>query len=90
MNKVIGTLAAVLGLIFGGGIASAQNSFAWDGFYAGLGVGGASTNACSSSTLKGPSSIQPVRRFHVEYIPHRDQLLVQLLGQAVTRARFCA
>ncbi|HMI75868.1 MAG TPA: outer membrane beta-barrel protein [Steroidobacteraceae bacterium] len=55
MNKVIGTLAAVLGLIFGRGIASAQNSFAWDGFYAGLGVGGASTNACSSSTLKGPS-----------------------------------
>ncbi|HMH89025.1 MAG TPA: outer membrane beta-barrel protein [Steroidobacteraceae bacterium] len=58
MNKVIGTLAAVLVLTFGGDIASAQNSYAWDGFYAGLGVGGASTNACNSSTLKG-AAIDP-------------------------------
>ena len=58
MNKVIVTLAAALVMTLGGGIASAQNSLAWDGFYAGLGVGGASTNVCSRSTLKG-GSIDP-------------------------------
>jgi outer membrane immunogenic protein len=58
MNEVMGSLAVVLALISVGGAASAQNSAAWDGFYAGLGVGGASTNACSSSTLTG-ASIDP-------------------------------
>jgi outer membrane immunogenic protein len=62
MHKIIGTLAAALVLTFGGGIASAQSGYAWDGFYAGLGVGGASTNACSNSTLKGPS-IDPTSTF---------------------------
>lgn len=55
MNKVIVSLSELLALTCVGGIASAQNSTAWDGFYAGIGIGGASTNACSSSTLKGAS-----------------------------------
>jgi outer membrane immunogenic protein len=63
MNKVIGTLAAVLTLTAVGGGVSAQNNYAWDGFYAGLGVGGASTNACTSSTLKGASIDQTTSTF---------------------------
>lgn len=58
MNKLVGTFAAVLTLTAVGGEVSAQNNYAWDGFYAGLGVGGASTHACASSTLKG-ASIDP-------------------------------
>jgi outer membrane immunogenic protein len=53
MNKVVGLLAAALTLTTVPGLASAQNSASWDGFYAGLGFGGSSTKACSSSILQG-------------------------------------
>jgi outer membrane immunogenic protein len=53
MNRVVGRLAAVLAMTCAAGVATAQNATAWDGFYAGVGVGGASTKACSSSTLNG-------------------------------------
>jgi outer membrane immunogenic protein len=53
MQKVKGSLAAVLALTSIACEASAQNASAWDGFYAGIGVGGGSTKSCSSSTLTG-------------------------------------
>jgi outer membrane immunogenic protein len=52
MRKIIGS-AAVLTLTSITDAASAQNSAAWDGFYAGLGFGGSSIKACSSSALRG-------------------------------------
>lgn len=53
MSKVIVRLAAVLALTSIAGAVSAQNSAAWDGFYAGINLGGVNTSACSSATLNG-------------------------------------
>lgn len=53
MNKVIGLLAAVLTSSAFQGMALAQNGSVWDGFYTGLGLGGASTKSCGTSTLQG-------------------------------------
>ena len=53
MHKIAGSFAAVLIFTSIAGAASAQNTGAWDGFYAGLGIGGGSTKTCSTSTLTG-------------------------------------
>src|ERR1700679_576778 len=54
MHKVIGCLTAAVTLVLIAGAASAQNASGWDGIYAGIGVGGGSTKACSTSKLTGP------------------------------------
>jgi outer membrane immunogenic protein len=51
MRKLTGL--TVLALMSIADSASAQNSAAWDGFYAGLGFGGSSIKGCGNSTLRG-------------------------------------
>jgi opacity protein-like surface antigen len=59
MNNLTSRLAAVLVLFSIAGGVSAQSTTPWDGFYAGINIGGASTNACTSSTLNG-ATIDPM------------------------------
>jgi outer membrane immunogenic protein len=51
-------LAFLVALILVAGVASAQNSTPWDGFYLGANLGSMSSKVCGSSTLKG-AAIDP-------------------------------
>jgi outer membrane immunogenic protein len=53
VTRLANCCMAVLVLALTVGVASAQSDKPWDGFYAGLGVGGASHSGCSSWTPTG-------------------------------------
>ena len=76
MTKLASRSAALLALTSMAGVASAGNTYSWDGIYAGANAGGGANTTCSSWTLNGPA-IDPTiaAMFSNRTCPNNDTFL---------------
>ena len=70
LREVTCRSAALVAFTSIAGVASAQSSKPWDGFYAGVNAGGAQNSTCTSSTLNGATiDSASLRTFSSRYCP---------------------